>query len=249
HAPREAKPDLVAKFKDRPAAGGHKDPTYAAMIASLDEGVGRVLATLDELKLAENTVVIFSSDNGGVGGYVREGVKKAGDVTDNAPLRSGKGSLYEGGVRVPWIVRWPGKVPAGTTDVPVISVDLLPTLLELARGKAPEEQPLDGLSLVECFASGGARAPARDLFWHFPGYLGAGPGSWRTTPAGAVRSGDWKLLEFFEDGRRELYNLRDDPSQKTDLAPMHPDRAAALHAKLVAWRKQVNAPMPTPNKK
>jgi len=170
-------------------------------------------------------------------------------VTDNAPLRSGKGSLYEGGVRVPWIVRWPGKVPVGTTDVPVISVDVLPTLVELAGGKAPEKQPLDGVSLVECVTSGGKKAPTRDLFWHFPGYLGAGPGSWRTTPAGAIRSGDWKLLEFFEDGRRELYNLRDDPSQKTNLAPMHPDRAADLHAKLVAWRKQVNAPMPTPNTK
>ena len=249
HAPREAKPELVAKFRDQPAAGGHKDPTYAAMIASLDESVGRVLATLDELKLAGDTVVVFSSDNGGVGGYVREGVKKGGDVTDNAPLRSGKGSLYEGGVRVPWMVRWPGKVPVGTTDMPVISVDLLPTLLELAGGKAPDKQPLDGVSLVECVMSGGAKAPARDLFWHFPGYLGAGPGSWRTTPAGAVRSGDWKLLEFFEDGRRELYNLRDDPSQKTDLARTHPDRVADLHAKLVAWRKQVNAPMPTPNQK
>ena len=249
HSPRQAKPDLVAKFKDRPAAGGHHDPTYAAMIASLDESVGRVLATLDDLKLADDTVVIFSSDNGGVGGYVREGVKKGGDVTDNAPLRSGKGSLYEGGVRVPWVVRWPGKVPAGTTDVPVISVDLMPTLLELAGGTTPAKQPLDGVSLVECVRSGGAKAPTRDLFWHFPGYLGAGPGSWRTTPAGAIRSGDWKLLEFFEDGRTELYNLRDDPSQKTNLARMHPDRAAELHGKLVAWRKQVNAPMPTPNKK
>jgi arylsulfatase A-like enzyme len=249
HAPREAKPDLVAKFKDRPAAGGHKDPTYAAMIASLDESVGRVVAVLDELKLAGDTVVIFSSDNGGVGGYVREGIKKGGDVTDNAPLRSGKGSLYEGGVRVPWVVRWPGRVPVGTTDVPGISVDLLPTLAELAGGKAPDKQPLDGVSLVECLTGGGAKAPARDLFWHFPGYLGAGPGSWRTTPAGAVRSGDWKLLEFFEDGRRELYNLRDDPSQKADLARAQPDRAAALHARLVAWRKRVNAPMPAANTK
>ncbi|MBY0456741.1 MAG: sulfatase-like hydrolase/transferase, partial [Gemmataceae bacterium] len=249
HSPFEAKPELVAKFKAIPGAGGHTDPTYAAMIASVDESVGRVLAVLDELKLAEHTIVIFSSDNGGVGGYAREGLKKGGDITDNSPLRSGKGSLYEGGVRVPWIVRWPGRVPVGTTDAPVISVDLLPTLVELSGGKAPEKQPLDGVSLIECFASGGKKTPARDLFWHFPGYLGAGAGAWRTTPAGAIRSGDWKLIEFFEDDRKELYNLRDDPSQKTDLAAKDADKAKELHAKLVAWRKDVNAPMPTPNKK
>lgn len=249
HAPFEAKPDLIAKFKGQPATGGHRDPTYAAMIASVDESVGRLLATLDELKLSENTVVIFSSDNGGVGGYVREGLKRAGDVTDNAPLRSGKGSLYEGGVRVPWIVRWPGKVAPGTADAPIISVDLMPTLVELGRGNAPQGQPLDGVSLVECFTSGGKKAPARDLYWHFPGYLGAGPNAWRTTPAGAIRSGDWKLIEFFETGAKELYDLRADESQKTNVAEKHPDKVADLYAKLLAWRKSVNAPMPTANKK
>jgi arylsulfatase A-like enzyme len=249
HSPYQAKPDWVAKFKDLPPAGGHHNPTYAAMIASVDESVGRVLAALDELKLAENTVVIFSSDNGGVGGYVREGLKKAGDVTDNAPLRSGKGSLYEGGVRVPWIVRWPGKIAPGVSATPVISVDLLPTLLELAGGRPPDGQPLDGVSLVTCWTGGGKPAPARDLFWHFPGYLGAGANAWRTTPAGAVRSGDWKLIEFFEDGRKELYDLRTDASESTNLAGKHPEKAAELHEKLVAWRKEINAPMPTPNKK
>jgi arylsulfatase A-like enzyme len=249
HSPFEAKPDLIARFKDLPSAGGHHDPTYAAMIASVDESVGRIVATLEKLKLTENTVVIFSSDNGGVGGYVREGIKKGGDITDNAPLRSGKGSLYEGGVRVPWIVRWPGTVPVGTTVVPIISVDLLPTFAELGGGKLPEKQTLDGVSMVECFTSSGKKSPARDLFWHFPGYLGAGQNSWRTTPAGAIRSGDWKLIEFFEDGRKELYHLRDDPSQKTDLAEKNPEKAAELYDKLVAWRKSVSAPMPTANKK
>lgn len=248
HSPHEAKPDWIAKFKDQPATDGHANPTYAAMIASVDESVGRVLKTLDEFGLAENTVVIFSSDNGGVGGYVREGVKKAGDVTDNAPLRSGKGSLYEGGVRVPWIVRWPGKVPTGTTDTPIISVDLLPTLVELSGGKAPAKQPIDGVSMVECLTSGGKKAPTRDLFWHFPGYLGAGQGMWRTTPAGAIRSGDWKLIEFFEDGRKELYNLREDLSQKTSLAAKNPDKAADLHARLATWRKDVGAMMPKANR-
>jgi arylsulfatase A-like enzyme len=248
HSPFEAKPELIAKFKDVPAAGGHANPTYAAMIASVDESVGRIVAKLDELKLAENTVVIFSSDNGGVGGYVREGLKKSGDVTDNAPLRSGKGSLYEGGVRVPWIVRWPARVKPGVTGEPIIGVDLLPTLAELAGAKLPK-QPLDGASHVATFASGGVEAPVRDLFWHFPGYLGAGAGSWRTTPAGAIRSGDWKLLEFFETGKKELYNLRDDLSQKTDLAKANADKVADLHAKLVAWQTAVKAPMPAKNTK
>jgi arylsulfatase A-like enzyme len=247
HAPHEAKPAWIERFKGQPASGGHKDPVYAAMIASIDESVGRILTTLDELKLAENTLVVFSSDNGGVGGYVREGIKRAGDVTDNAPLRSGKGSLYEGGVRVPWIVRWPGKVPAGVAGVPINSVDLFPTMLELAGGTA-KVQPLDGVSLVECFASGGVKAPRRDLFWHFPGYLGAGKNSWRTTPAGSVRSGDWKLIEFFEDGRKELYNLRDDPSERTNLATNRPDKVAELQEKLAAWRKNLAAPMPTANR-
>jgi arylsulfatase A-like enzyme len=249
HSPHEAKPDLLAKFQKLPTAGGHTNATYAAMIASVDESVGRVLTLLDELKLAENTVVIFSSDNGGVGGYVREGLKKSGDITDNAPLRSGKGSLYEGGVRVPWIVRWPGKIPVGTTDAPIISVDLMTTLIELAGTTAPAKQPLDGVSMVECFTSGGKKIPTRDLFWHFPGYLGAGQGSWRTTPASAIRSGNWKLIEFFETNKKELYDLKADESQKTDLAENNPEMVKELHAKLVSWRNSVNAPMPTANKK
>jgi arylsulfatase A-like enzyme len=249
HSPHEAKPEQVAKFKAQSAEGGHHDPTYAAMIASVDESVGRVLAALDELKLAENTIVIFSSDNGGVGGYVREGLKKAGDITDNAPLRSGKGSLYEGGVRVPWIVRWPGKVPAGVSETPIISVDLMPTMIAWSGAKPPEKQTLDGVSLAEVFAGGGKPAPPRDLFWHFPGYLGAGQGTWRTTPAGAIRSGDWKLIEFFEDGRKELYNLKDDPSQRKDLSRADPKATDELHGRLVAWRKSIQAPMPKPKRK
>jgi arylsulfatase A-like enzyme len=248
HVPHEAKPELIAKFKDKPPAGGHRDPTYAAMIASIDESVGRVLKTLDQLGLAEDTLVIFASDNGGVGGYVREGIKSAGGITDNAPLRGGKGMLYEGGIRVPYIFRWTGKVPPGSTcEEPINSVDLYPTLLELGGGQAPAKAPLDGVSYLRLLTSGGQGKLDRDaLYWHFPGYLGAGPGAWRTTPAGAVRVGDWKLLEFFETGKIELYNLRDDPSEKNDLATANPGRAAELHATLVAWRKDVKAPMPLP---
>ncbi len=247
HSPHEAKPELIERFKSLKTVGGHNNPIYAAMIASVDESVGRILAALDQQGLAENTLVIFSSDNGGVGGYVREGTKSSGDITDNAPLRSGKGCLYEGGVRVPWIARWPGRIPPGVTETPIISVDLLPTLAELAQAKLPENQPLDGVSQVACLTSGGTQSQSRDLFWHFPGYLGAGPGQWRTLPAGAVRSGNWKLLEFFEDKRLELYDLTKDPSQTNNVAAAYPAETKALHRKLIAWRTQVSARLPEPN--
>ncbi|MDG3002284.1 sulfatase [Paludisphaera mucosa] len=247
HAPHQAKPELIAKFKDAPPAGGHRDPTYAAMIASVDESVGRVLKTIDDLGLGDDTLVVFTSDNGGVGGYGREGIAVGKEITDNAPLRGGKGMLYEGGVRVPYIFRWTGKIPSGTTsDQPINSVDLYPTLLEVAGGRV--RSTLDGVSYLGLLTSGGRERPGRDaLYWHFPGYLGAARGQWRTTPAGAIRDGDWKVVEHFETGKVELYNLRDDPGEKHDLAAAQPDRAAALHARLVAWRKRVNAPMPTPH--
>ena len=250
HGPHQAKAELIEKFKKKegaggPAVGGHNDPTYAAMIYSVDESVGRVIKTLEDLKLAENTLVVFTSDNGGVGGYPSAGVN-IGGITDNAPLKGGKGTLYEGGVRVPFIFRWPGKIEAGTTsDTPIISVDLFPTMMELTGAKAPENQPLDGVSIVSLLTE---KTPVaeRDLYWHFPGYLGAAQNQWRTTPVGAVRSGDFKLLEFFEDGKLELYDLKNDLGQKHDLAKEKPDVAKALHEKLVAWRETVGAKMPTP---
>ena len=249
HSPHEAKTNLIAKFKPKPPVGGHNNPTYAAMIASVDESVGRVVQLLEELKIAKQTLVIYSSDNGGVGGYVREGIKQAGDITDNAPLRGGKGMLYEGGIRVPYIFRWPGRIPEGTTcDEPINSVDLYPTLLEVAGVPAPPGYRLDGVSYLKLLTSGGQEALGREaIYWHFPGYLGAGVGHWRTTPAGAIRAGDWKLQEFFEDGRIELYNLRNDLSQTNNLAARMPDKANALHNQLVAWRESIKAPMPTTN--
>jgi len=217
------------------------------MIASVDESVGRVLGVLDELKLASDTLVIFSSDNGGVGGYEREGIQ-GGSVTDNAPLRGGKGMLYEGGIRVPYIFRWTGRIAPGTVcDQPINSVDLYPTLLELAGAKPPPGYPLDGRSYLNLLTHGGQTGEnRRPLFWHFPGYLGAGGGTWRTLPVGVIRSGDWKLMEFFEDGRLELYNLREDPGEKKNLAGDHPDRARELKDRLESWRKEIGAPMPRP---
>jgi arylsulfatase A-like enzyme len=177
----------------------------------------------------------------------RAGVKKAGGVTNNAPLRGGKGMLYEGGVRVPYLFRWPGRVAPGTVcDVPINSVDLYPTLLELAGAEAPPDHALDGVSYAGLL-TGAAKTPERGaLFWHFPGYLGAGAGAWRTTPVGTIRMGDWKLIEFFEDGRRELYNLREDVGEERDLAAKMPDKVKELHADLAAWRERIKAPMPRP---
>lgn len=247
HSPYDAKPDWVEHFRDKPGVAGHNNPTYAAMIASVDESVGRVLQTLADLRLADDTIVIFTSDNGGVGGYVREGLKRSGDVTDNTPLRSGKGSLYEGGIRDPFIVRWPGVTPAGATcDVPTIHVDLFPTLLELTAAPRPQ-QVLDGESLVKLFRDPTASLQRDAIFQHFPGYLGAGADTWRTTPVSLIQSGRWKLMEFLEDGHLELYDLSQDIGETTNLAAAMPDQANALHARLVQWRAEVNAPMPTKN--
>lgn len=246
HSPYDAKPELVAKFKAKPGVGGHNDPVYAAMIASVDESVGRVMRTLDELKLADNTVLLFASDNGGVGGYVREGIMKKGkgDVTDNAPLRCGKGSLYEGGTRVPLIVRWPGVVkPGAACDQPTIHVDVYPTFLELASAPRPP-QTLDGVSLVPLLRDPAAKLSRDAIFQHFPGYLGSGENVWRTTPVSLIHAGDWKLMEFLEDGRLELYNLKADVGEANNLAAAIPDKTRELHNRLTAWRAEIQAPMP-----
>lgn len=242
HSPYQAKPDLIAHFADKPGVGGHSDPTYAAMIASVDDSVGRVVATLERLVLTERTVVVFASDNGGVGGYADIGGK---GVTDNAPLRGGKGMLYEGGVRVPMIVRWPGVVtPGATCSVPTQHVDILPTFLAIA-GAALPDQALDGESLVPLLRDPGARLARDALYVHFPGYLeGYRTQEWRTSPVGTIQVGMLKLLEFFEDGRTELYDLEADPSEQRNLAATRPDDVAALCARLSAWRKDLGAAMP-----
>lgn len=248
HTPIQGKPRLIEQYRERPAAAGHGNAAYAAMIDSLDQSVGRLLDRLDAWKLSDNTLVIFTSDNGGLGGYARAGAIGGKDITDNAPLRGGKGMLYEGGIRVPLIVRWPGRVePGGTCREPVITVDFLPTLAAAAQAKLPE-QIRDGVDLAALFARPAATLERPAIFWHFPGYLevGAKTGSWRTTPCGAIRAGDWKLIEFFEDGRRELYNLASDLGEEQNLADQEPERTAALAKQLTSWRKEVGALMPTP---
>jgi arylsulfatase A-like enzyme len=254
HSPHQAKKELIERFKGKPAAGGHRDPKYAAMIASVDESVGRVLATLEELGLTENTLVIFSSDNGGVGGYKSIGLAKDG-ITDNTPLRGGKGTLYEGGIRVPYIFRWPGVIEAGrTNETPIISVDLYPTLLEVAGAKPEAEDAktqaggkLDGVSYLSLLIGEKETLEREAIYWHFPGYLGAGADGWRTKPVSVVRAGEWKLRENLEDGSLELYDLKRDIGETTNIAADEAETAQRLRGMLDQWRKDVGAKLPTAN--
>ncbi|MHC4226839.1 MAG: sulfatase, partial [Planctomycetota bacterium] len=244
HTPIRAKKDMITKYKAKQPSNGQGNPTYAAMIESTDQGVGRIMAKLDKLGLTDETIVIFSSDNGGVGGYKELGIK-GGEITSNAPLRGGKGMLYEGGIRVPMFVRWPGVVkPGSRCDAPVITIDFYPTLLEIAGTPRPAKQVLDGRSIVPLLKGAGS-LKRQAIFWHFPAYLQGSGGTWRTTPAGAVRQGKWKLLEFFENGRLELYNLERDIGEKNDLARISPEKTKKLHNLLRNWRKSVSARVPT----
>jgi len=211
------------------------DPTYAAMIENLDTNIGRILDALDRFGQAKDTIVIFTSDNGGLS-------TAEGSPTCNAPLSEGKGWMYDGGVREPLIVRWPGAVtPGSSCAVPVTSPDFFPTFLEAAGLPLMPRQHCDGVSLLPVLK--GAGQLDRDaIFWHYPHYSNQGG-----TPACAVRSGDWKLIEFFEDGRLELYNLRDDIEEVYNLANQHPQRVKQLHQQLVAWRKSIEAKIPKVN--
>jgi len=247
HSPYEAKRELIERFQKKQGVGGHNNPTYAAMLFSVDESVGRILKTLDDLNLSKNTLVIFTSDNGGVGGYAREGIKQGGDKTDNTPLRGGKGMLYEGGIRVPYIFRMPGTINPGTTsNTPICSVDLYPTLHEFSKSELPKNYKLDGESYLSQLQGGSSKSLKRsDIFWHFPGYLGAGENTYRTKPVSVIRSENYKLLEFLEDGKIELYNLVEDVGEKNNLASQMPDLKKELYDKLTNWRKDIKAPMPT----
>ena len=238
HTPIQSKPGLKAKYQKKNPVGGHKNAAYAGMIESMDDSIGAVQATLKRLKLEENTVVIFFSDNGGHGG-----------VTSNAPLRGSKGMLYEGGIREPLVVKWPGVTkPGAVCNEPVIGVDLYPTFLEMVGARRPKNYQLDGLSIAPLLRDSTASLDRAALFWHFPCYLqGYTPrhGPFRTTPAAAIRMGDWKLIEFFEDGKLELYNLKEDLSEENDLAKTMPAKTKELHAAMLKWRRSVKAPVPT----
>ncbi len=208
------------------------------MINSLDENVGRVLDHLQSRGLSNNTIVVFTSDNGGYIGVDRKGGFGA-PCTNNYPLRSGKGSLYEGGIRVPLLVRWAGAT--GERTQPVVTCDLFATLLAAAGLSPAGDQPVDGVDLSAVLRNEQSKLARESLYWHYPHYYET------TTPVSAVRRGDWKLLEYFEDGRRELFNLREDPQESRDLASQQGQLVKELSQQLADWRKQVDAKLPLPN--
>jgi arylsulfatase A-like enzyme len=235
HTPMKAKPEIIEKYPGKPVHGKQSNPVYAAMVESMDASVGRVLKKLDDLKLTDNTLVIFTSDNGGLA--TLEGMPFA--PTFNGPLREGKGYLYEGGIRVPLIVKGPKSIkPGNTTDQITCSTDFFPTLLEACGIKA-DVKP-DGVSLLPVFR--GEKLADRALFWHYPHYANQGG-----RPGGAVRRGDYKLIEFYEDGRRELFDVKKDLSESRNLSAEKPELVKELAGLLDGWRKEVGAKMPTPN--
>ena len=232
HIPLAAKSELIEKHK------ASFNPLYAAVVETLDESVGRLLDALGELKLSDKTLFVFTSDNGGL--HVPELREDA--ATHNSPFRAGKGYLYEGGLRIPLIVRLPGVVPAGKIiDTPVINTDWLPTLLDLCNVPFDPKNS-DGVSLAPLLRGGEFSASTRPLMWHFPHYTNQGG-----RPAGAIRVADWKLIEHYEDGRVELFNLAHDLAEEHDLAAKEPNRVAELKEQLAAWRTSVRAQVNSPN--
>lgn len=246
HTPLNAKRELVEKYEAKKRGQLHKNVAMATMVQAVDDGVEKIFATLDELGIADNTITIFYSDNGGYVG-----------ATDMAPLRGHKGTYYEGGIRVPFFVHWPGVVKAGETDEPMIGVDLYPTFCTLLNTEPPQSQPQDGVDLVPFLKGEQETLGDRALFWHFPAYLQAGSGSleprdplFRSRPCSIIRKGDWKLHEYFEDGGIELYNLTDDIGEQTNLAKQNTEKAQELLRELRQWRKDLHALVPTePNPK
>jgi arylsulfatase A-like enzyme len=235
HTPIRGKQDLARKYRQKIQPGlKQTNAVYAAMIESLDDSVGRIRRKLDELKLADRTVIVFTSDNGG-----------RVPTTSNHPLRAGKGSCHEGGTRVPLIIHWPGVTkPGSVSETPVISMDLYPTILEITGQSQAARKRVDGIGLVSLLKGEGALK--RDaLFWHYPHYQHYQLGG--TTPYGAIRAGDFKLIEYFDDMRVELYNLREDIGEQRNLAAEMPAKVDELRGRLQAWRKEVRAQMPSRN--
>jgi arylsulfatase A len=232
HVPLAAQPARVE------ANAAAFNPVYAAMIETLDVAVGRVLDKIDSLGLREKTIVVFCSDNGGLHVLELPGTATT-PATHNTPFRAGKGFLYEGGIREPLLVRWPGKVAPGLVPDPVVLADLVPTFVEITGAEACH--PSDFRSIAPVLLGSGS-LEVRPLFWHMPNYTNQGG-----RPSGAVREGDWKLIEHYEDGRLELFNLSKDPSELSDVAASEAPRVAAMRGKLEAWRRSVKASMPKGN--
>ncbi|WP_291371572.1 sulfatase [Cyclobacterium sp.] len=240
HTPIMGKPELIETFAGKPGTEGQDRADYAAMVASVDQNVGKLMAVLDELNLADNTLVIFTSDNGGIR-----------DISYQTPLRAGKGSYYEGGIRVPLVMRWPGTIQAGSkTDVPVTNMDFFPTIKSIISEEGPPDTVLEGMNLTPLFRN--QAMEERALYWHFPIYLqaynpkedGGRDPLFRTRPGSVIRKGKWKLHHYFEDGDYELYNLEEDPGEKHNMAQSQVEIRNQMIDLLESWRLEVNAPVP-----
>lgn len=238
HTPIQAVPGMVEKYghpNDRRAA-------YASMIEKMDESIGKIMAELDAQGLYENTLVLFSSDNGA-----------HSDISSQKPFRSGKGSYFEGGIREPLVVRWPREVaPESVCHIPVMGIDFFPTFLEVAGLSVPRGKILDGVSLLPLLTDSGV-FPRRALFWHFPIYLQSYSGKnddahdplFRTRPGSVLRRGKWKFHEYFENGRQELYDLENDPGERQNVAALYPEKTKKFYDELTQWREEVAAPVPS----
>lgn len=238
HTPLQPVKELMPNYDGKPEWNGQNNKVYATMIENLDNQIGRLMAFLVEKNMTENTFIILNSDNGGV--Y---------NITKQWPLRAGKGSFYEGGIREPMIACWPGKIKKGaSSDTPVTNLDFFPTFLEIAGISIPKGKTLDGKSLVPLLTDKG-KLDDRPLFWHFPIYLEGGNKEcqdtiFRTRPGSSVRFGDWKLIQYFENNDLELYNLKDDIGERKNLAKTHPEKLKELKYILEEWRLKTNAPVP-----
>lgn len=243
HTPLNAKKELVEKYEAKPKGKLHDHVAMATMVQAVDDGVGRIRQTLEKLELEENTIIIFTSDNGGYG-----------PATDMAPLKGYKGTYYEGGIRVPLFIKWPGVTKPGTkSNVPVSGIDIYPTLCDMTGAMLPS-QPMDGRSLAPLLRGRDAESFAeRPLFWHFPAYLQSYGGKhvleqrdplFRSRPCSIIRRGQWKLHQYFEDGEVELYDLQNDIGEQVNLAQQKPDVTDRMLKELAAWQKRVNAPIP-----
>lgn len=243
HTPIQPKKELMKKYQSKTPGELHDNAKMATMIQAVDDGVGRIMSKLDELELTDKTVVLFYSDNGGYG-----------PATDMAPLKGYKGTYYEGGIRVPFFVNWPGVVkPNQTNSEPITGVDLYPTLCEIGGAKLPTNQPLDGISLVPLFEGQPSLAETRSLFWHFPTYLQSyaqvhdeqRDPLFRTRPCSVIRHGQWKLHQYFEDNALELYDLENDIGETNNLATAQPGKTKELLTRLKQWQKDIGAPIPS----
>ncbi len=238
HAPLQPVKSLLLKYKNKAEWNGQKNAKYATMVENLDTQIGRMIRYLKESGKLNNTFILFISDNGGVYRFTKQW-----------PLRAGKGSYYEGGIREPMFINWPGKIDGGVKiDVPVTNLDIYPTLLNVAGATIPDGKTIDGRSVLPIIK--GARIALRPLFWHFPIYLEGGnietqDVKFRTRPGSAIRLGNWKLIQYFENNDIELYNLNNDIGEKNNLAKTNPEMVKKLVGMLDKWRKNTNAPVPS----